>query len=103
MAWESIKFSPITPAAGQYLQRVWREAELPEMDFRHWSLEFAREMYEVIAMYQQPFMVEACAIRGVDLGDELLVVLDECGVFDEDPTVQQWVPLGWKPPSSWDS
>lgn len=94
-------FTAMTPAAKNNLSRVWLAAGLPEQSFDHWSVEFAREIYEIIAMYQTAALFEACGLRNVDPADELLLVLDENGCFDEDETAQQWVPQGWRPESRW--
>ena len=100
--WQSEpSFTPVTPAAKQYLGILWRRLELPETSFDHWSLEFAREVFEIAKMYEKPWMAEACTLRGMEPEDELLVVLDENGVFDEDQTRQQWVPEGWKAEWKW--
>lgn len=77
-------YTPITRDVVNHMKNLWLKYELPDQpDFSHWSVEYAREVYEVVTTF-------------APVGrDDLLRALYTCEVWDEDPTLHQWTPVGW--------
>lgn len=77
-------YTPITPTGVANLRKLWRTHALPEVSLTHWSNEYAREVWQVIVDWTKPE-------TGLT-NDDLLLMLDAMGVWDEDQTEQQWAP-----------
>jgi len=78
-------FTPATPAAKQYLELAWQELKLPATSFDHWSLDYARDVYEILRICSR----EVARVR-------LIEILNTVEVWDPDTTKQQWV-QPWHP------
>ena len=91
-------YTAMTADAEAWMTRLWRQHNLPEEpDFSHWSIEYAREVYEVVTAFTSPEVVQGFEEFGDDPRQHLLKALNACDVWDDDKTKHQWVPLGWKP------
>jgi hypothetical protein len=81
------RYTPASPAAKQYLTHAWAIRHLAPTSFEHWSLDYARDVYEIIAIYAEHDP------------NNLVRALTEVGVWDPDTHVQQWEPT-WRPERS---
>lgn len=86
---EWLGYTPMTADAEAWLTRLWRQHALPdEPSFTHWSLEYAREVFELINSMTKAQVVMEDMIR-------LLASMD---VWSADQRDQQWTPDTWTPP-----
>lgn len=84
IAW--LGFTPMEKRAVASFVQLWRRFDLPNKpDFEHWSVEYAREVWELVT--ESPKV-------GIDK-DTLIQLLTTMDVWDPEPTKQQWVPKGW--------
>ena len=96
---EWLGYTPMTADAEAWMTKLWRQHNLPEEpDFSYWSLEYARDIYEIVRAFTNPDVVSDFEKAGIDPRNRLLKALLAADVWDDDRTKQQWVPLGWTPP-----
>lgn len=82
-AW--LGYTPITSEANANLRRVWKQYSLPAVKFDEWSLEYAREVWSVVAMCTK---ADSELVR-----DDLLRLLETMDVWSNDPAERQWTPI----------
>lgn len=85
VAW--LGFTPMEKRAVAAFIQLWRRFDLPDKpDFEHWSVEYAREVWDLVTDAPK---------QGIDK-ETVVQLLTTMDVWDPEPTKQQWVPLGWK-------
>lgn len=82
----------LTPSAISHMQTLWQKHDLPEVDFEHWSPEYARDIWELVNVFSRPDIQQAHNAAGEDARQALLRALEGCDVYDGDKSKQQWTP-----------
>lgn len=74
-------YTPMAKGAVNHMKSLWQSQALPdEPDFSQWSVEYSRDIYELVMIF-------------AEIGrEELILALHNEGVWDEDPATQRWRP-----------
>lgn len=83
-AW--LGYTPMSKDVVNHMKNLWAKHELPEEpDFGHWSVEYAREVYEIVTIFAPVGRVDLLrALATTDVWND-----------DEDTCPHRWTPVGW--------